>query len=229
METMVERVVDLESILARFMTTTQASAQRQDRMCERLDQTCQRLDQNIQRLDQNIQRLDQMCQRLDRSYEELKADSRKHTLEMAHIADRIGRFAEDIVAPNIPRIAEEAFGITDIELEAPRIKRRHSQNRGRLREFDIVLAGNRHLLVTSVKSTARERDVTEFVEALKEVFDYFPEFRGYTLVPILASMALSADQVRRLTRLKIYAMALGQRTMELLNLEQVRARRPNQK
>ncbi|MBI4657596.1 MAG: hypothetical protein HY735_01895, partial [Verrucomicrobia bacterium] len=68
-----------------------------------------------------------------------------------------------------------------------------------------------------------------FVGALKEVFDYFPEFQGYTLVPIFASMALSADQVRRLTRLKIYAMALGQRTMELLNLEQVRARRPHGK
>jgi hypothetical protein len=161
----------------------------------------------------------------DRSIAEMREESRKHTFEMARIADRIGRFAEDIVAPNIPRIAEEVFGVSQIEFEAPRVKRRHSRDRSRVREFDVVVAGNRHLLVTSVKATARNGDIPEFAAALKDIFDYFPEFRGYTVVPLFASMALSADQVRRLTRLKIYALALGQHTMELLNLEQVRAGR----
>ena len=44
-----------------------------------------------------------------------------------------------------------------------------------------------------------------------------------SVVPLFASMALSRDFVQRLTRLKLYGLALGQRTMELLNFQQVRA------
>lgn len=97
------------------------------------------------------------------------------------------------------------------------------------REFDIILAGDRHLLATSVKPTARNGDIPEFVAALKDIFGYFPEFRGYALVPIFARMSLRPEAVRRLTRLKIYALALGQRTMELLNLDELRVRRANGK
>ena len=38
-------------------------------------------------------------------------------------------------------------------------------------------------------------------------------------------MAVGPDLLKRLTRLKIYALVLGERTMELLNLEEVRAKR----
>jgi len=38
-------------------------------------------------------------------------------------------------------------------------------------------------------------------------------------------MAISPDFVKRLTRLRIYALALGDRTMELLNLGEVSAKR----
>ena len=45
------------------------------------------------------------------------------------------------------------------------------------------------------------------------------------MIPIFASMAISPDFVKRLTRLRIYALALGDRTMELLNLGEVSAKR----
>ena len=189
---------------------------------ERVDRVGVELAEFIAQSKTTIRHMDEMIA-------ELKEESRTHNFEMARIADRIGRFAEDIVAPNIPRLAEEIFGVGQIEFEAPRVKRRHSRDPSRVREFDVVVAGHRHLLVTSVKATARNGDIPEFVAALKDVFDYFPEFRGYTLVPIFASMALGPEAVRRLTRLKIYALALGQRTMELLNLEDVRARRADGK
>ena len=77
--------------------------------------------------------------------------------------------------------------------------------------------------------TRRERTrvkyLDEFAEGLRDVFEYFPEHKGCAVIPIFASMALSPDFVRRLTRHKIYAMALGDRTMELLNLAEVSAKR----
>ncbi|MBI2926669.1 MAG: hypothetical protein HYY24_13315 [Verrucomicrobia bacterium] len=82
-------------------------------------------------------------------------------------------------------------------------------------------------MISEAKLIGRVSDIDEFADALKEVFEFFPEYRGYALAPIFASLALGPDVVRRLTRLNIYALALGERTMELLNLEQVRARRAN--
>ena len=161
----------------------------------------------------------------DRLIAEMKEESRKHNIEMAQIANRIGRFAEDFVNPNIPRVAREVFGIAQFEFEGQRVKRWQATDPGRSREFDCVIAGGKLLLISECKLTARAKDVDDFAASLEDIFDYFTEYRGYTLAPIYASLALSPDLVRRLTRVKIYAMALGERTMELLNLEQVRARR----
>ena len=42
------------------------------------------------------------AEKMDRDYAEMKREARQHTLEWAQMAERFGRFAEDIVAPNIP-------------------------------------------------------------------------------------------------------------------------------
>ena len=166
-----------------------------------------------------------MIERLDRGLEEMKREAREHTLQMAQIAERVGRFAEDIVAPNIPRIAREVFGITEVQASGQRLERRHVTDPSRFREFDVMLVGQGKLVVVETKATARVKYVDEFAEGLKDLFEYFPEHKGCAVVPIFASMALSPDFVRRLTRHRIYALALGERTMELLNLAEVSARR----
>ena len=48
-------------------------------------------------------------------------------------------------------------------------------------------------------------------------FDWFPEYQGRRLLPILASWAIAAPVVERLTSLGIYAMQMGEDTMELTN------------
>lgn len=192
-----QRVDRLESALATFIEDSKAINHR--------------LDQNIARLDQGL--------------EEQKREAREHALEMARIADRIGRFAEDIVTPNLPRIAREIFGITQVDFSGRRVEKRHAADPGKFREFDFVLAGQHKLLVNETKSTARLKYFDEFAATLKEIDCYFPEYKGWTVIPIFASLELSPEFVRRLTRLKIYGMALGDRTMELLNVAEVSGRR----
>jgi DNA-binding protein H-NS len=199
-----QRVGTLEETLARYMART--------------DELLERMDRNIERLDRNVERL-------DRSYEEMRRESREHTLHWAQIAERVGRFAEDIVAPNIPRMAREIFGITETQFAAQRIEKRHATDASRFREFDQVLAGQGKVILVETKATARLKSIEDFAEVIKEFVEYFPEYRNFTLLPIYASMALSSDFVRRLSRLRIYAMALGDRTMELLNLAEVSAKR----
>lgn len=217
MDIVEERVNRLEATLERYIVHADAINGRLDQDILWLKHNVERLDKNMERLDKNMERLDQNLERLDRGFEEQKRDGREHALEMAHIADRIGRFVEDIVAPNIPRIAREKFGITQVDFSGLRVEKRHASTPAKFREFDFVLAGHGKLLVTEVKSTAHLKHIEEFGAVLKEIFEYFPEHRGCSVIPIFASLALSPDFVRRLTRLKIHAMALSDRTMELLN------------
>jgi regulator of replication initiation timing len=210
-DTIGERVESLETKFAEFMT--------------RLDYHIERLDRNIERLDRNIERLDRNIERLDRNYEELKREARQHTLEWAQLAERFGRFAEDIVAPNIPRLAREVFGITTPEFTGQRIEKQHTKDPSRFREFDLIYAGQGKVIVVETKATARVKYIDEFAEGLRELDAYFPEFKRHTVIPIFASLALNPDMVRRLSRLKIYGLALGERTMELVNLAEVSSRR----
>ncbi len=227
MEAVEERVDQLETIFGQFMAQTNRTIQRLDRSFERSDQNIVETRREIAEIRQETAEIRRETEELRRGNDELRRESHRHTLEMAHLADRIGRFAEDFVNPNIPRLAREVFGLTEIDFEGLRVKKRHATDSGRMREFDCVIAGNSRLLISEAKLTGRVSDIDEFAAALKEVFEFFPEYRGYALVPIFASLAMGPDLVRRLTRLNIYALALGERTMELLNLEQVRTRRAN--
>jgi len=200
------------------------------RLEEAFEKHRQQTDETIEKhRQQTDQTLAKHRQEADEAFEKHRQESeqarREHNEEMARISDRLGRFAEDIVAPNIPRIARDAFGITAAVSGGERVWRRHPQDASRSREFDMLLAGNNQLLIVETKATAKPEYIGQFAESLKEVFDYFPEYRGYELVPIFASMKLSPDLVKYLTRLRIYALALGSGTMELLNYQEVRAGR----
>ena len=54
--------------------------------------------------------------------------------------------------------------------------------------------------------------------------EYFPEYATYTVVPIMSTLNISTEHLSALTDRGIYAMAMGDQTMDLLNAEEIRAR-----
>lgn len=215
MEAVEERVDSLEKIFAQFMTRSERNSAEHKAWMDRMDRDSA----------EHKARMD--CNTADHKarMDQFEREARQHTLEMAHIAERFGRFAEDIVAPNIPRLAREVFGITELQFSAQRVEKRHARDSARFREFDMILAGQGKLIVVETKATPRLKYIEDFAEMLKELPEYFPEWKSHAVIPIFASMAISPDFVKRLTRLRIYALALGDRTMELLNLGEVSAKR----
>jgi len=218
MATVEERVNSLETKFAGFTEWARQNSAEHHESIEEMKLTTE----EIRRTTEEIKRTnDEMSRRTDA----LEREARQHTLEWAQLAERFGRFAEDIVAPNIPRLAREVFGITEPEFTAQRIEKRQAKDPSRWREFDLIHAGQGKVILVETKATARVKYIDDFAEVIKELPDYFPEFKGHTVIPIFASLALSVDFVRRLSRLKIYGLALGERTMELVNLAEVSARR----
>ena len=54
-----------------------------------------------------------------------------------------------------------------------------------------------------------------------DFFGFFPEYAGRRLIPIFSALALAESDVRYLSREKIYALTMGEETMEIVNRTEI--------
>ena len=143
------------------------------------------------------------------------------------LANKMGTVVEDIVAPSVRRLAREVFDCGDLQYFSPRVSLKRSDDRSREREFDALYVGTRAVLLNETKSLPRSSDARAFAEFLRsnEFALYFPQYRELPIVPAFSSLSIPADMVTYLTRRGIYALAMGDEAMQVLNLEAVRSRR----
>ena len=156
---------------------------------------------------------------------ESKRERRELARQLADISHRMGTVVEDIIAPSLRRIAEHDLDCGPVELYTLRIDKRRSDDHGKRREFDAFYVGEKAVMLNETKTTARPEYAKEFVDFLKsgEFALYFPEYASRPVVPVFSSLYLSQDLVTYLTRHGIYAVAMGDEAMAVLNLEPVRS------
>jgi hypothetical protein len=160
----------------------------------------------------------QQLAEMDQRWEKQRAEDRQHwNKRWGELAQKMGTIAEDIVAPNLPRIARVHFGCQDLEDFMVRRKVKNKQDPSKRREFDVIAVCADKVLINETKSTPSVEAINDFIKALEEVTAYFPEYQGKTIIPIFASLYLDDDLVNYLTKKRIYALAMGDETMELLN------------
>ncbi len=171
------------------------------------------LEQNLERVQREIQE----------DLQEYKVMSNKRWGELAN---RLGTVVEDIVAPNLPTIAQQYFGCTDIDFFGLRIKRKNQVAGKSALEFDAILVCSDYLIVNETKTKPDANDVKSFREGqLKKIFDYFPEYQEKTVVPIFSSLSFTEATLKYLTKNKIYAMSSKGDTMDLLNFEAIQKKK----
>ncbi len=56
---------------------------------------------------------------------------------------------------------------------------------------------------------------------MADIYGYFPEYQGKEIIPIFAGLFIHDNLLRYLTKYRIYALGMGEQTMELLNWEQL--------
>ncbi len=184
---------------------------------DRVDESLIRLDKTIEEIRADGKRRDENW---DKSLAEIRADGKRRDEQWGGLSRKFGTFIEDIVAPNIPRIARENFGWSEILLFSVRVEALNRQSRS-TQEFDAIAVGSHQMIVNETKLKPTTEYVNEFIEVLAEIWDYFPDYKGKTVIPIFSSPALPENLVKYLTRRRIYAMAMGDQTMKLLNFHQV--------
>ena len=153
--------------------------------------------------------------------EEMREFKREMNKRWGDLANKMGTLAEDIVAPNISGIAREYFGCKDLDFFGVRIRKKNTKDASKVREFDVIAVCDDKVIINETKSNPKIEYINEFINVLKEIYDYFPEYRGKKVIPIFSSLYIPEDLVTYLTKNRIYAMAMKDDTMDLLNFEQV--------
>lgn len=154
--------------------------------------------------------------------DEVRCDQRAMNKRWGEIANKMGTIVEDIIYPSARRIAREHFGAPEeMEFEAQRILRRRAP--GDRREFDGVLAWEGHVLLLEAKATVKLEYLMAFDAFVRagEFFGYFPEYAGRRLIPVFAALSLEQGEVDWLSERRLYALAMGEDAMELLNAEAI--------
>jgi len=167
------------------------------------------------------QRWTKLEQEREKERQEREKERREMNKKWGELANKMGTLVEDIVAPNIRRVAQELFGINDIVEFSVRRTIYHPTDKSRLKDFDALLIGADAVVLNETKSTVRQSYIEEFIAFIPTVFEYLPEHKGKKVIPVFSSLYIPEHFVRYLTANKIYAMAMGDETMEILNYNDI--------
>ncbi len=161
------------------------------------------------------------CEKLDRQIEEGVKERRDFNKRMGEQSNRMGTFAEDFAAPNLPRIAKEYFGEKEIWSHTIRTSKVNPDNLKEQFEFDAITVTENLVLLLEVKFTPKNNYIMEMDQIIANFRQCSPEYGQKKLIPVFASWAISKAHLQMLTKMGIYAMAMGEDTMELFNFSEI--------
>lgn len=199
-----ERVDRLEAMFGQFMAQISTAQVRLDRVIEEMKIEAEK----------------------DRQAwgERFEADKKEWNKRWGELANKLGTVVEDIVAPALPRIAKQYFGFVEIDDFMVRRHVRNKQDRSKRREFDAIVVGDDKVIINETKSRARVDYIDQFIEAINDIEDYFPEYKDKTIIPVFASLYIGQDMLSYLTKHSIYALTIGDDVMDIVNFQQVQGK-----
>jgi len=184
----------------------------------------ERFEQDRQQAEEARQRDNQEWnERFNKMEQDRKHEQREWNKRWGELANKLGTIPEDIVAPNLPRIAKEYFHCEEIDDLIVRRWVRNKKDRSKRREFDVIVVAGDTVIINETKATVKIEYIERFLAVLPELTDYFPEYQGKTIIPTFASLYLQDDIIAYLTKHNIYAMMMGDETMEIVNFQELQA------
>ena len=226
-EAVEERTDSLETILARFMTRTDAAIDRLESIVERREHEGTRDREAAARDREESARFrEALASGLEAREQQAARERQEMNKRWGELANKMGTVVEDIVAPSVRRLAREVFDCGELRQFWTRMSASRSDDPSRTREFDALYVGTRAVLLNETKSSPRASDARRFAAFLEsgELACYFPQYRKLPIVAAFSSLSIPDDLVTYLTRRGIYAIAMGDEAMQVLNLDAVRSR-----
>jgi hypothetical protein len=231
--TIEDRVDRLEAVFGQFlseMAVINHRAEERNRLAELRHQAAEERNKAAEaRLARFEQEMREFKNEMRLFKDEMRASKRELDKKWGDLANKLGTILEDIVAPNLRRLAREYFQIEPLEDLMVRRSRRCPSRPQVVTEFDALLVGTEAVILGEAKSSPSLEAAESFAAKVEVFFDFFPEYRGRRLISVFGSWAIADPVVERLTQHRIYALRMGEDTMELANAAQLEAGSGDQK
>ena len=146
--------------------------------------------------------------------EENRQQIREMNIKWGEMAKKLGTITEDLVAPSIPRIVKEEFGLEVTDLM---VRRKKKLTDGRSKEYDAIAVADECVFVDETKSTLDSEDVKDFIKDIQEFRDYFPEYEKNKIIGVLASLYVDENVIKYAERSGFLVLAVGDKLMEVMN------------
>jgi hypothetical protein len=188
-------------------------------MMEQANKDREKLSAMMEQANKDRERGDRDREKADLDRERAERERKDFNRRLAEVTDSQGLMIENMVWPNLNRVAKQVFGGGNVLFSGIRLKRRLPSDQGRLMELDLLAAGEKAVLICEAKSKVDSTKVREFLENLRAFPEFFPEFAGLALRPMIASIYFDPSVVANMTSLNVIALGFGDETMEVLNPE----------
>ncbi len=241
-----DKVSELEEMLKRLAYIQMNSQMNTDRIINELKEDSRKFREDIKKdlektredMKKSAERLDEklaknsedmkedtrkLHEELDRFRETMEKDREKMNKKWGDLANKWGTILEDMVIPNIEEVAEKRFSLTDCDDLMIRRTKKNSKCREKSREFDIIAVYGNKILLNETKASPKQDYMNNYIQLIKtcEFFDYFPEYKGYEIIPIFSTLYFPDEALKYLSKNKIYAMAIKKDSMDILNFDDV--------
>jgi len=227
MDIVEKRITNLEDILAQTLRTVEQTSREMRASREASQWEIQEYKETSQR---EMQEFKQEMQEFKDEMREYKETSQREIQEMrayqkemnismkrqwGEFSKIIGRMAEDLVAPSIPRILCTTLNCQDIDFTYVNVKKRHKNKNA---EYDVVAGSGDYVLINETKNKLRSEDIKHFAEkVLPTARDFFPEYADKKFIGAIASLYVDKRQVKYGEKQGIIVLGFGQDVMEVLN------------
>ena len=220
-----DRVELLEALFGQFLTEMALMNKRADqrnKLAEERNKLAEERNKAAEERHKSSEKAaEERLARFEQEMREFKNEMRQSKRDLdkkwGDLANKMGTIIEDILAPNLSRLAREHFRFAEIIRFMIRCRQRHPERDGLESEFDTLVVGPDAVILGEAKSSPSLEKADEFAEKVRTFFEFFPEYQGKRLIAVLGSWSIPDPVVERLTSHRIYAMRMGEDTMELVN------------
>jgi len=203
-----------------FKQEMQAGREASQQEMQKFKQDMQEFKQEMQAGRETSQREMQEFKEEMRTFREasdrqIKEMDRRMNRQWGEFSRAMGKMAENLVAPSIPRVLRTVINCQHIDFSAVNVKR-HYQNKDA--EFDVVAGSGDYILINETKNKLRSEDIKHFAEkVLPKAKNFFPEYADKKFIGAIASLYVDKRQVKDGEKRGIIVLGFGQDVMEVLN------------
>lgn len=133
--------------------------------------------------------------------------------QIGGIHDKFGKFAEGLMLPSLRRVVRKKFGAESLDLHIER-----ELKDGRHIELDaraLVNGSQNVCVIIEVKSNLNQQELDKMVKKMREVREFFPEYRSMTLYGIVAAIHTAKGMEERVYKAGLYLARMADKTFRL--------------